>query len=79
MAIQEFVAIWIASRQIEEIDSSENDEETTKQGNRVHGVGSIETPKKDERSAKSCGRKGDIVQRVHAESHQMKILLVGNL
>ena len=68
MTIQKFVAIWIASRQIEEIDSSENDEETTEQGNRVYRVGRVKPPEKDKGSAKSSGRKGDIVERVHTES-----------
>lgn len=69
MAIQELVAIWIASRQIEQIDSSENDEETTEQGDRVYRVGRVETAEKDKRRAKSCGRKGDIVERIHTGSH----------
>lgn len=60
------MSVGIVSRQVEQVDAGEDDQESAKQGNCVHGIGGVESLEENKRSAERGGRKGDIVEGVDA-------------
>lgn len=62
--IDQVVPIRVVLREIEEVNTSENDEKSTKKGDRVDGIRGIESLEQNKRGAKRSGRKCDIVERV---------------
>lgn len=58
--------IWIAARQVQEVDPREGDEEAAEEGECVDGVGGVETAVEYERGTEGCGREGDVVEGVDA-------------
>lgn len=64
----ELLAVGVASREVEKVDTGENDEEAAEQRNGVDGIGSVESTEQDEGGAECGGRKGDIVKRVDTEA-----------
>ena len=57
-------AVWVLARQVEQVNTSEDGEETTKQRDGVDGVGSVESFEKNKRGDQGEGREGDIVERI---------------
>lgn len=56
------------SRQVEQINTGEDDEEATEQRDRADGIGGIESLEENKRGTDRGGRKGDIVEGVDTKS-----------
>ena len=56
--------IRIGARKVEQIDTSECNEEAANQRQGVNRIGRVEAAKEDERGTQSSRRKGDVVERV---------------
>lgn len=57
-------AVGIFAREVEQVDTSKDSEESAEKGNRIACVDGIETPEEDERSDEGeCGER-DVVERV---------------
>lgn len=67
--------IGVMSRQVEQINTGEDYEESAQQRNRADRIGGIETLEENKRGADRCGREGDIVKRIDAakENHQLAL------
>lgn len=66
--VEQGVAVWIMSGQVEKVHAGEDDEEATQQGYRVHSIRGIETLEEDERRAQGRGGKRNVVEGVDTES-----------
>lgn len=60
-------AVGIVSRQVQQVDSGENDQESTQQRDCVDGIGGVESLEQNKRCAQRGGRERDIVQRVNTD------------
>lgn len=58
------MTVRVPSRKVEEVDTSEGDEEAAEKRKCVDGIGGVEAAEKDEGSAKSGRRKRHVVKRV---------------
>lgn len=45
------MTVWVATREVQKINTSEDDKEATQERQRVDCIGSIEAPEEDERRA----------------------------
>lgn len=59
--------VGVVSRQVEEVNTREDDKKTAKQRNCAHSVCGVEAFKKNERSAQCSGCECDIIQRIDSE------------
>lgn len=55
------VAFWVFARQIEEIDTSEDCEKTTKERDCVDGIAGVEALEEDEGCDEGAGGESDVV------------------
>lgn len=78
LGVDHVVSIGIVSRQIEQVDSGEDNQESAQQGNGVNGIGSVESLEENKRSAERGGRKGDIVEGIDAVERSLLAGVGGN-
>lgn len=65
LGIHQGVSIGVMSREVQEVNTGEDNEESAEQRYCVDGVGCVEPLEKDEGGAEGCGCKGNIVKWVH--------------
>lgn len=66
-------SIGVVAGEVQQVDSGEDDQKSTEQRDRVDSIGGVESFEEDERGAKCCGGKRNIVQWVDTFSRLLAL------
>jgi len=72
-AVYHFGAVWVAARDVEEVDAGEDYEEAGEEGEGVDGVGGVEAAVEDEGGAEGGGCEGYVVEGIDAVKRKLLV------